>query len=122
LAQFEPSRYDDPKLRSFAAQKIEVRADAGVTGSQAKVDVDMNDGTTLSAFCAHPLGGRDNPLSRAQIENKFRSYATGVLPDSHIADVLGAVDRLEDFGSVRKLMALLRATPKSAPRAIAAAE
>ena len=40
LAQFEPNRYDDPKLRSFAAQKVEVRADAGVSGSQAKVDVD----------------------------------------------------------------------------------
>jgi 2-methylcitrate dehydratase PrpD len=122
LAQFEPKRYDDPKLRSFAAEKVDVRADAAVAGSQAKVDVELDDGTTLSAFCAHPLGGRDNPLSRAQIEDKFRSYAAGVLPDSHIGDVLGAVDRLEDFGSVRKLMALLRAAPKTASRAMAAAE
>jgi hypothetical protein len=57
-------------------------------------------------------------LSRAQIEQKFRSYAAGVLPDAHIADVLGAIDRLEDFSSVRKLMGLLRAIP----RAMAAAE
>jgi hypothetical protein len=57
-------------------------------------------------------------LSRAQIEQKFRSYAAGVLPDAHIAAVLGAVDRLEDFGSVRKLMGLLR----TIPRAMAAAE
>jgi 2-methylcitrate dehydratase PrpD len=122
LAQFEPNRYDDPTLRSFATEKVEVRADAGVSGSQAKVDVDLNDGTTLSAFCAHPLGGRDNPLSRAQIEGKFRSYAAGVLPDSAIADVVGAVDRLEDFGSVRKLMALLRVAAKTASRPMAAAE
>ena len=109
-------------MRSFAAEKVEVRADAAVAGSQAKVDVDMDDGTTLSAFCEHPLGGRENPLSRAQIESKFRSYAVGVLPDSAIAEVLSAVDRLEDFGSVRKLMALLRAAPKSAAGAMAAAE
>jgi 2-methylcitrate dehydratase PrpD len=113
LAQFEPRRYDDPALRAFAAAKVEVRADAAVAGSQAIVDIAMADGTKLSARCDHPLGGSENPLSRAQIEGKFRSYAEGVLPDAHIADVLGAVDRLEDFGSVRKLMALLRAAPRA---------
>ena len=118
LAQFEPGRYDDPKLRGFAADKVEVRADASVNGSQAQVDIDMEDGTTLSARCEHPLGGPENPLSRTQIEDKFKSYAAGVLPEGAIADVLGAVDRLEDFGSVRRLMTLLRATP----RAMAAAE
>ena len=37
----------------------------------------------------------DGPVFRfsAQIEQKFRSYAAGVLPDAHIADVLGAIDR-----------------------------
>jgi len=40
------------------------------------------------------------------------------LPDGHIADVIGAVERLDDFGSVRRLMDALRA----APRAMAAAE
>jgi 2-methylcitrate dehydratase PrpD len=118
LTQFEPKRYDDPKLRAFAAEKVEVRADAAVSGSQANVDIAMDDGTIFSAHCEHPLGSRENPLSRAQIEQKFRSYAAGVLPDAHIADVLGAIDRLEDFSSVRKLMGLLR----SIPRAMAAAE
>ena len=45
---------------------------------------------------------------------------TGVIPDAHIADVIAAVDRLEEFGSVRKLMDLLRAAPPA--RAMAAAE
>ncbi|MGA7789977.1 MAG: MmgE/PrpD family protein, partial [Xanthobacteraceae bacterium] len=120
LAQFEPNRYDDPKLRSFAAEKVEVRADATVSGSQAKVDIAMDDGTVLSARCDHPLGSFENPLSRAQIEQKFRSCAEGVLPDAHVADVIGAVDRLEEFGSVPKLMDLLRSSPRR--QAMAAAE
>jgi len=61
-------------------------------------------------------------LSRAQVEQKFRTYATGVLPDAHVADVIKAVNRLEDFGSVRKLMDLLRAPPHAAAGAMAAAE
>jgi 2-methylcitrate dehydratase PrpD len=118
LAQFEPARYDDPKLRAFAAERVEVRADAAVNGSQAIVDVEMDDGAVHSARCLHPLGSFENPLSRAQVEQKFRTYAAGVLPEPHIADVIGAVGRLEHFGSVRKLMDLLRA----ASRAMAAAE
>jgi 2-methylcitrate dehydratase PrpD len=118
LAQFEPARYDDPKLRKFAAELVEVRADASVAGSQAVVDIETAGGATASARCRHPLGSFENPLSRAQIEQKFRTYAQGVLRDADIAEVIGAVDRLEDFGSIRRLMDLLRAEP----RAMAAAE
>jgi 2-methylcitrate dehydratase PrpD len=118
LAQFEPKRYDDPKLRRFAADQVEVRADPTISGSQALVEIDTVDGSLLSARCEHPLGARENPMSRAQIEQKFRTYAEGFLPDAHIAEVIGAVDRLEDFGSIRRLMDLLRV----APRAMAAAE
>ena len=120
LAQFEPGRYDDPKLRAFAVEKVEVRPDAPIAGSEAKVDIEMNDGAVFSARCDHPLGSLENPLSRAQIEQKFRSYAAGVIPDANVAKVLGAVDRLEDFGSVRQLMDLLRAAPRA--QAMAAAE
>src|ERR1700744_3368183 len=101
LAQFEPGRYDDAKLRTFAAKQIEVRAEPTVSGSQATVDIAMADGSTLSARCEHPLGAFENPVSGAQIAQQFRTYAQDFLPDAHIADVIGAVERLEDFGSVR---------------------
>jgi 2-methylcitrate dehydratase PrpD len=120
LAQFEPRRYDDPRLRAFAADKVEVRADPSVTHSQAKVDVAMDDGTVLSASCEHPLGALENPLSRQQVEEKFRLYAAGVIPEVNVARVIGAIDRLEDFGSVRQLMDWLRG--RGGERAMAAAE
>lgn len=120
LAQFEPGRYDDPKLRRFAAEKIVVRADASLSGSQAEVEIVMDDGAVFTACCEHPLGAPENPLSRRQIEQKFRSYAPGVIADAHIDDVIAAVDRLEDLGSVRKLLELLRGAPPG--RAMAAAE
>ena len=119
LAQFEPSRYDDPKLRAFAAHNVEVYADPGVKGSGAKVDIVHDDGTTLSGHCEHPLGSFENPLSRAQIERKFRTYAADVLSGAAADAVLEAIDRLEEFGSISKLMNMLRG---SASRAMAAAE
>jgi len=118
LAQFEPARYDDPKLRRFAAEQVEVRADASVEGSQAVVEIETAAAARFGARCRHPLGAFENPLSRSQIEQKFRTYAKGVLPEAQIVEVLAAIAGLEDFGSVRKLMALLRGTP----HAMAAAE
>jgi 2-methylcitrate dehydratase PrpD len=118
LAQFEPGRYDDPELRRFAGERVEAYGDDAVEGSQAKIDIETDGGATLSSRCEHPLGSFENPLSRSQIAQKFRSYARGVLPDANIAGVIGAVENLENFGSVGGLMDLLRA----APRAMAAAE
>jgi 2-methylcitrate dehydratase PrpD len=82
------------------------------------VDVDMVDGTTLSARCEHPLGSSENPLTRPQIEQKLRTYAEGVLSAAQVAKLIGAIDSLQDLSSVGELMNLLRA----APPAMAAAE
>jgi 2-methylcitrate dehydratase PrpD len=110
LAQFEPARYDDPKLRKFAAEQVEVTADATLTGVQAVVEAQTTDGKTFSVRCDHPRGSAENPLTRAQIETKFRTYAKSRLPAANVDAVIDAVTRIEDLGSVRTLMDLLRAS------------
>jgi 2-methylcitrate dehydratase PrpD len=108
LAQYEPRRYDDPKLRKAAAE-VDIKADPKLKGVEATVEIEMADGSKLSARCEHPRGSYENPLTRAQIESKFRTYAKGVLSNAHIDGVVDAVSRLEEFGSVRVLMDMLRA-------------
>jgi 2-methylcitrate dehydratase PrpD len=114
LAQFEPGRYDDPQLRKAAVELIEVRPDAAVKGNNCKVEIEMADGRTLAEFCEHPRGSFENPLSRAQIEAKFRTYAKGVLPDAAAEKAVALVGGLETLGSVRELMDLLRGQAKAA--------
>jgi len=121
LAQFEPARYDDPQLRKFAAEKVEVRTDPALTGVQAVVEAETTDGKTLTVRCDHPRGSAENPLTRAQIEDKFRTYAKERLTDAHVEEVIAAVARLEELGSVRKLMDMLRAGSERRLRASAAA-
>jgi 2-methylcitrate dehydratase PrpD len=111
LDQFEPARYDDPKLRRAAAEQIELRPDPALTGVQSVVDIEL-DGTTLTARCDHPRGSAENPLSRAQIESKFRTYAEAVLAPAAIDGTIKAIDDLENLGSVRKLMEMLAAVPR----------
>jgi 2-methylcitrate dehydratase PrpD len=122
LAQFEPSRYDDPVLKRAAAEQVEIAADPALTGVQATAEIEMTDGPKLSARCEHPRGSPENPLSRAQIIDKLRTYAPDRISAAAIDEVVRAVDRLEDLASVRRLMDVLRAEPQAerAPKRVAA--
>jgi 2-methylcitrate dehydratase PrpD len=109
LAQFEPERYNDPKLKSFSAENVEVREDASLTGVQATVEAETTSGRVSKVRCDTPRGSPENPLTRAQIEAKFRTYAKGRLPDARIGEVIDTVSRLEELASTARLMDLLRA-------------
>jgi 2-methylcitrate dehydratase PrpD len=80
-----------------------------LTGVQAIVEAETNAGRVIRVRCDTPRGSPENPLTRAQIEAKFRAYAKGRLRDASVEEVIGAVARLEDLPSVAGLMDLLRA-------------
>ena len=109
LAQFEPARYNDPALARFAAEQVELKADPALSGVQCVVEAHTVDGRTVNVRCDHPRGSPENPLSRAQLEEKFRVYAKGVLPGTVIEEAIGVIASLENVKSVRRLMDLLRA-------------
>ena len=109
LAQFEPARYNDPKLVRFAAERVETKVNPSLTGVQSIVEADLADGKTVSVRCDNPQGSPENPLTRAQIEDKFRVYAKARLSAAQIEEVISTVARLEDLKSARRLMDILRA-------------
>ena len=108
LAQFEPARYDDPVLRRFAAEQVVVRHDPELVGSQTLADVELKDGRVLPMRCMHPRGVPERPLTRAQIEEKFRIYAPIRLPAARLTPIIDAVYGLESLASARSLVDLLR--------------
>jgi 2-methylcitrate dehydratase PrpD len=112
LAQFEPSRYNDPVLRRAAAEQVEFRLDPALKGVEAEVEIENADGSRISARCTHPRGSFENPLSRAEIENKLRAYAKGRIPDAAAEEVIDMIAALEDLPSACPLMDLLRAAPR----------
>jgi len=116
LAQFEPARYNDPKLARFAAEQVEMRVDASLSGVQAIVEAEIAGGKTVAARCEHPKGAPENPLTRAEIEDKLRGYGRALLPQAAIEEAIGAVTRLEELKSVRRLMEILRAAGEQRTR------
>jgi 2-methylcitrate dehydratase PrpD len=120
LAQFEPARYNDSKLKSFAAEKVEVSTDPSLKDVQTIIEADMSDGRTLHVRSDVPRGAPENRLTRAQVEAKFRTYAKGRMSPSRIEEIVNAVAKLEELGSVRKLMDMLRSEDDGVAKAAAA--
>jgi 2-methylcitrate dehydratase PrpD len=110
LAQFEPARYNDPKLKTFAAENVQVVGDPALKEVQAVVEAELTDGRTLKVRCDTPRGAPENRLTRAQIEAKFRTYAKARLSSGRIEEVIATVAKLEELRDVRKLMEMLRAS------------
>jgi 2-methylcitrate dehydratase len=107
LAEFEPARYDDPVLRQFAKDQVVAQADPSMNIMQTAVEVEMADGTVHRVHSDHPKGSFEKPLTRKEVEDKFRVYAKGRLAASAIEDVIAAVNGLEQLPSVRPLMDML---------------
>lgn len=107
LDQFEPACYDDPVLRRFAAEQVEVRHAPDLAPGEAAVEIAMRNGKTLTGRCDHPLGTPENPLSWAQVADKFRTCAAQALPDGRIEEVAAMVADLEALADARELVAML---------------
>ena len=109
LDRFEPECYDDPVLRRFAAERVEVVHDPGLEGGQAVVEIDTAGGARHAARCDHALGTPENPLSFGQVKEKFRVYAAPSLGAAGAERAIAAIERLESLASVRELVSWLGA-------------
>jgi 2-methylcitrate dehydratase PrpD len=107
LAEFEAARYDDPKLRKFAEHQVTAHADPSMNLLQTAVEVEMTDGSVHKVKSDHPKGSFEKPLSRKEVEDKFRVYAKAQLSASAIEEIIAAVNALEQLPSVSSLVDML---------------
>ena len=68
----------------------------------------MKDGAVFSTQCNASKGTPENPMTRADIEEKCRRAAAGRLGEAQLKFVLGAIAHLEDQKSVRPMMEALQ--------------
>jgi hypothetical protein len=53
------------------------------------------------------LGRAENPMSKAQVQEKALDLLTTVLAAGAARELIGMVDRIEDVADVRRLVALM---------------
>lgn len=108
LEQFRPERFRDPAVDRFTRERVRVVADPALQGTAARVEVRTVDGTLHVDERRCAKGDPDDPLTRAEIEEKLRTACAGVLPDAQAGRIVAMVDRLEEVRDMREFVAALR--------------
>jgi len=112
-AQFEMNKIMDPTIRA-QLKKVEVLGDPEIEKvfpalQRVIVKITTTDSREFSKQLDYPKGDPRNPLSDAEIEEKFRALAEGVLSGGAQNKLIDAIWNLEKVGSVSKLMGLMKA-------------
>jgi 2-methylcitrate dehydratase len=111
--QFEMKKIMDPVIRA-QLKKVEVVADPEIEKvfpalQRVIVNLTTVDGQTFTKQLDYPKGDPRNPLTDAEVEEKFAALAEGVLSDAAQKKLKNAIWNLEKAGSVSKLMGLMKA-------------
>ncbi len=114
--QFEMKKIMDPTIRA-QLKKVEVVADPEIEKvfpalQRVIVNLTTVDGRTFTKQLDYPKGDPRNPLSDAEVEEKFSALAEGVLSAGAQKKLKDAIWNLEKAGSVSKLMGLMKADVK----------
>ena len=109
-ADYNEDNLNDNSIRSLT-QKVSVIEDEKLTAQSpavrgARVIISLKDGHTYESTCLYPKGEPENPLSRQELEEKFRGLAMyGGLSESECDEIINEVWK-EDF-DVKKILGLL---------------
>ncbi len=110
-AQFTPEKIADPKIRA-QLRKVVVEADPEIEKvfpelQRVIVTVTTRDGRELTRQLDYPKGDPRNPLTDAEIEQKFDALAEPLLSSARRREVKAAIaglDRLERVGDLMRLL------------------
>lgn len=112
LEAYSEDAVSNPQVQSIA-RRVSVREDPTLTAMlpdvrPARVEVKLRSGIILTEMVERPRGGFDNPLSKDELEKKFRHLANMMLPSSSVAALEEMVLNLPDLEDITLLTPLLQ--------------
>lgn len=72
-----------------------------------KILIRLSDGTVFEQEVGSAIGTVQNPMSKDQIYNKFRKFASAVFPDNKIEIIITTIEMLDQIDNIRDLISLL---------------
>jgi 2-methylcitrate dehydratase PrpD len=107
IDQYTAEALRRPEVRELA-QRITVTREPSVPdGDEPYVDVEVKDGTVLTARVPVARGDCTNPLSEDELRDKFRTTAGQLFAPERVTAIEQAVMEAENLADVRTLVALL---------------
>jgi 2-methylcitrate dehydratase len=124
-ASFTEEKIMSPRIRA-QLKKVELVADPEIDRvfpalQRTIVRILTTDGREFTKQLDYPKGDPRNPLTDTEVEEKFNSLTQGVLSASGRQKLRDAIWNLDKLPSVRDMMALTKAGPKSRKTSLARA-
>src|SRR5215475_1900400 len=104
LQEYSDEAVNDPAVKRVREHATAV-GDPTLTEDQARIEVEMADGTVLTRIVEASIGNLARPLSDRQLDAKFRDQAVLALPASRVEDVLASCWRLDALSNVGDFVA-----------------
>ena len=120
IEQFDESRLADPAVMALI-QRIRIAHepafDAGgaATRHAVRVEAELNDGRVCTESIDQRRGTSKYPLTREDIERKFRGLAKVALPAAAVEKIIELVARLDELNDMEPLAALMRGAEIESP-------
>ena len=108
---FTDAAVHDPAVVA-TRDRIAVETDAAIHTDQADLTLTLRDGRRLHLFIRHAVGSQDNPMSDAQLADKFDNLADGILPPDrtrHLRELCRNAWTLPDAGAIGRAGAAIAA-------------
>ena len=111
VASFDDKNIHDEKVLALA-RKVRLVEDAEIAQhfpahEPSRVTVKLKDGNSYSKAVICSKGTPENPMSRQELEAKFKSFASLIIPQQQTAKVVDMIWAIESVGNVRMLSSLL---------------
>jgi 2-methylcitrate dehydratase PrpD len=106
LSEMSEKCVHDPTVIKLR-RRVLAMADPTVAKDEAKATVFLNDGRAHAAHVLHCRGSRENPMTDAELEDKFREQSIMGLPSrepDELIDQCWEIDRLDDVGRLARLL------------------
>jgi 2-methylcitrate dehydratase len=116
LRQFDARRIADPKLHALIQETI-IISDPDLSAAYPDVLANIVEVKTAEKVYTervdHPKGHPKNPMTDAEVEEKFRRMAAPFIPNDRVEKILEQLWNLEKVRSVTELLSLfkIRGTP-----------
>ena len=105
-AKYADARVNDPAVVALRG-KVRAEVDPTMAMEAARLTVTLGDGTQRSALVDHCIGSREQPMTDAQLEQKFSGQCEPVLGAGRAALALACLRRIESLDQIGECAAAL---------------
>lgn len=103
LQEYSDETVNDPAVKRVR-EATTAMGDPSVTEDQARIDVELTDGTTLEIFVEKSLGNLNRPMSDRQLDTKFRDQAVLALTLPQVEALLNLCWRIDEVSDVNEVV------------------